>query len=570
MERARPSRSVLVGESRHVRACPRRNSALISFGQTVLTVTRTAASTVTANTLVEESGTTGNIVTATDGRCTGVALNTGTAVQVVEYGTAAVLLGTTSAIVGDLVTCPSSGTTGYGVDSGVTSVAGVDLGVQIIGRIISAAAPGASTTLATVQLFGPGVAGTGWVPLVLGFGQFTNSSTGSGSYTDAYTYKMCAPFTGPLANPCPTPFVPTTGTASSYAGWWIDRGGFGSSGFGTTAVAPYDYELLRLSAVTQAATRENTLEIFDFTAPGSLGSVPASFFNEAGTKGLNPPMTEIKMYGINTHTSGCAGVKCTGSAMDYDIQQIGIESDVEERSGTGKLSSPSVGVYSVCANCNNSASVGTNAGPNVAFLADSNVAIGSGGTTTPWGVGFQTNAGAALTGLLLGPKATTGPSNAQPLVQCAYINSAPATGCTTIATTSSSITNISSPGRSQFLNTSGSALSAVGFSYNQNTYTSSTTYAMGATDLGAYWNNNGAMGTVTLTLPAPSAGAAVYFNGLANATFNIYAPSGSSFCKQATCTPAGHISSTTSGTFAKVYSTGTNWYVEYETGFTGP
>ena len=82
----------------------------------------------------------------------------------VEYGTAVVIVNTATPTVGDLVTCVA-GTLGYGTDSGVIPVSGVALGVQIVGRIISVGTAGASTTPVTVQLFGPGVAGTGVAPV---------------------------------------------------------------------------------------------------------------------------------------------------------------------------------------------------------------------------------------------------------------------------------------------------------------------------------------------------------------------------------------------------------------------
>ncbi len=389
-----------------------------------------------------------------------VALNTGTTVQVVEYGTAVVIVNTATPTVGDLVTCVA-GTLGYGTDSGVIPVSGVALGVQIVGRIISVGTAGASTTPVTVQLFGPGVAGTGWLPLVNGFYQFPGTSPGNATYTDAYTYKMCAPNTGMPPSLCTPPFVPTTGLASSYAGFWMDRGGFGLGlpAAGTTAVAPADYELLRLSAVTQQYTRENTLEIFNFTQALSLGSVPGSFFNEAGTPGKVLGHPEIFMYGINTHTSGCSGTKCGGSMSpytDYDIRQIGIESDVEERSGSTKTSSPSLGVYSVCVNCNNSGSgSGASFNPNIAFLADSNVANNAGATTAPWGTAFETTPGAALTGVLLNPINTSGPSNAQPFTQCAYTDASKDQACTTLATTSASLFSVGAPGLTRFGSTAG-------------------------------------------------------------------------------------------------------------------
>ncbi len=427
-----------------------------ALAQTALTVTRTATSTITANMLVEE-GASGNIVTANNGNCTGVALNTGTTVQVVEYGTAVVIVNTTTPVVGDLVTCVA-GTLGYGTDSGVIPVSGVALGVQIVGRIISVGTAGASTTPVTVQLFGPGVAGTGWLPLVNGFYQFPGTSPGSPTnYTDAYTYKMCAPNTGMPPSLCTPPFVPSTGPSSSYAGFWIDRGGFGTVA-GTTKVAPFDYELLRLSAVTQTATRENTLEVFDATT-GGLGSVPITAFNEAYT-----PSNSVLMYGANLHVSGCEGTKCGAGQVDHDIGKIGLEIDIEDRSPSPRGSASDIGLYLAMLNSLHS--------QNYAIVIGANTAAGV--TSVPWGTGlFISGTGGTpqtpgtITGIEVGPGgastaikidelATTGPSNSQPLSLCAYKTSSLSSEvCTNLATTSSQNFVIASPGATQISSTYG-------------------------------------------------------------------------------------------------------------------
>ena len=278
-------------------------------------------------------------------------------------------------------------------------------------------------------------------PVTLGFSQQLMSSFTS---TDNYVYKMGGP----------TSFTPLS--AQSYAAWWIDRGGYGTAG-GTTTVAPADFELFRLSAVTQANTRENTLEIFDYTTQG-LGSVPGSFFNEAGVNSYTGP-SQISMYGINTHTSGCNGTKCGGSQTDYDIQQIGIESDVEERSGfsgtghtSGKRSAASIGIYSVCADCNNSGQAGASFSPNIAFLAQ--VKTPGGGGNSPWGVAFDSAPASALVGVVLWPLALSGPADSQPIEQIAFDPSGDQLE-TTLATTQGSAFTISAPGLTEVINPAG-------------------------------------------------------------------------------------------------------------------
>ncbi len=548
---------------------------LICTAQTSVTVTRTGSGTIAPNTLVVDSG--GNVVTATgstttlpDGttvlntaqaQCEGVALGVaGTSVQVAKYGTVQLIAQSTTGsppTVGDLVLCPIPAlTAGYAVDSGQTAASNVPLGTPIVGRILSlGASVGSTGIMANVQLVGPGVYGSGWVPLINGFSQDMLPSSGdSTNHANAYNYKMYGPTT-----------LPTLGSMSSYAGWWIDRGGFTLSGNGESSVAPEDYELLRLSAVTQPGTRENTLEVFDYTTTG-LGSVPGSFFNEAGFASM---YSGIVLYGINAHTSGCNGTKCGTSGTtytDHDVQQIGIESDVEERSTPSKASRPSYGVFSACVNCNNS-------GSNVGFEAAAKQALGSDAASLPWGFAFQSAPGAAITGLDLEPLTTGGPSDAQPLQQCAYSTggSTPTTACTVMTTTSGSLTKITSPLRTEFLNPGG-GLAPVSFAYNTTSGTGGT-QPLAETDLGSYWSNASATSSVTLNLPSPTPGSVVYFVELSPTyTITVKVGSGAVMCHTASgasssnCSSTGSITSSVPGSFAKLYATVGYWFVEYESG----
>ena len=109
-----------------------------------------------------------------------------------------------------------------------------------------------------------------------------------------------------------------------------------------------------------------------------------------------------------------------------------------------KLSPASIGVYSVCVDCNNSGQTSSGFFPNIGFLAGANTAAGASGNS-PWGVAFESGAGGALTGMILNATANAASTDAQQIEQCA-INSAGTPVCSFLSTTHLSAFTVASPG----------------------------------------------------------------------------------------------------------------------------
>jgi hypothetical protein len=124
----------------------------LAFTQTTSTVTRTAASAITPNTLVYITSTANEVAPGTSTLCAdGVAIgsaSTGNQVQVALSGTVTVFT-ETSPPTGDYLTCGLT-TPGYAHDAGST-LSSISLGEPIIGRVVAG-----GTTSPTVQLYGPG------------------------------------------------------------------------------------------------------------------------------------------------------------------------------------------------------------------------------------------------------------------------------------------------------------------------------------------------------------------------------------------------------------------------------
>jgi hypothetical protein len=330
------------------------------------------------------------------------------------------------------------------------------------------------------------------------------SNTASGTYTWETSVQAVLP--GFVLSPPSTaqyngyavkytaPFVDTS-AYNVYSGMWIDYGGFPSTALlgATLNGVLSNNEVFRISQNVTQSGHSQGLTIYQLTS--SNQGVP--FYVQASANTDSPSAV---LYGGDFHIAGCEGIKCTGS--NYPDHSpgliIGMESDVEVRNAA----TTGLGVYSVCVNCNpftaNSA----------AFVSDANKSVGIGDTGyRPWGTSFLSKAFGAVHGLWLDPKNLTTISDSQDIMLCSWVDAGVTRACSSIYTTSNSLTFIKSPGSKVYLTDSaGTALSTLHYQHMANVYATTPNNVVN-TDMSELAINTGATGTVQNNLPAtPVAG----------------------------------------------------------------